>query len=344
MAPILESSGGDANRARLHLGDIGSAGRRAGAAPRRSDRIVTRPRGKRHPALVCWQASANAEATDPQAGRPAARGTGAEANRSSPVPAAGLDRPPEPASLTRAPATAPTHRVRLATDPADVRAAQRLRFEVFNEELGEGLDEAWLTGHDEDPFDAVCQHLLVEDCATDRIIGTYRLLPGPVAAASGLGYYSAQEFVFAPFDPYRPLILELGRACVHRDHRNHRVLSLLWRGIAAAARSCGARYLVGCSSLNSQDPEVGSATYAYLARHYLAPPGLRTVPTPDFAFPLRTDGPAEVPVPRLLAIYLAIGARICGPPALDRQFKTIDFLTLLDLTALPSTAARKYLG
>lgn len=235
------------------------------------------------------------------------------------------------------------YRVRLAGCDADLRAAQRLRFEVFNRELHEGLESAWLTGHDEDRFDAVCAHLLVEENTTGTIVGTYRMLPGPLAASSGLGYYSAQEFDFAPFEPHRARILELGRACVHQDHRNQTVVGILWRGIAIFARSCGARFLVGCSSITSQSPAEGAAMYRQLAEKYLAPAEFCTRPRPGYEFPLTPTAGVSAKIPRLMAAYLMIGCRICGEPAIDREFKTIDFLTLMDMDNAPTAVARKYL-
>lgn len=236
------------------------------------------------------------------------------------------------------------YRVRLATCEADLRSAQRLRFEVFNKELHEGLESAWLTGHDQDRFDAACAHLLVEENTTGAIVGTYRMLPGPVAASSGLGYYSAQEFDFAPFEPFRREILELGRACVHQDHRNQTVVGILWRGIAIYAHSCGARYLIGCSSLTSQDPAEGAAMYRQLEGKYLAPAAFRTQPMPSYSFPLPPPDGTAAKIPRLMAAYLMVGCRICGEPAIDREFKTIDFLTLMDIENVPAAVARKYLS
>lgn len=232
--------------------------------------------------------------------------------------------------------------MRLATGPDDVRLAQRLRFEVFNVEMQEGLAESFATGLDADAFDSVCDHLLVEEVASGQVVGTYRLQTG-TAAAGNRGYYSAQEFVFDPFEPARAEIIELGRACVGAQHRNLSVLSLLWKGIATYARERGARYLIGCSSLTSQDPAEGAAMYRQLAARHEAPVGWRTVPQPSHVCPL--DRVAEPPprIPKLLAAYLSIGARICGPPAIDREFKTIDFLTLLDLQALPIHIVQKYL-
>lgn len=234
------------------------------------------------------------------------------------------------------------YRFRLATHPDDVRSAQRLRFEVFNLELQEGLKESYATGLDADAFDDVCDHLLVEEVASGIVVGTYRIQTG-TTAAERLGYYSQQEFDFAPFEAARSEIVELGRACVHAQHRNLSVLSLLWRGIAGYARERRARYLIGCSSLTSQDAREGAAMYRHLESRHLAPEGWRTQPQPSHLCPL--DAPAErTPrVPKLLAAYLSIGARICGPPAIDREFKTIDFLTLLDLQSLPQHIVQKYL-
>ena len=177
-------------------------------------------------------------------------------------------------------AGADQYTVRLATSPADIRAAQSLRFMVFNLEL--------------------------------------------------------QEHRFTD------ALMQAGRACVHSEHRNLRVLSMLWKGIAAYAREHGCRYMVGCSSLTSQDAEEGIALYEMLARKHLAPIEFRTLPLPEWVCPLPAleREPAPVPrAPKLLTAYLSLGAKICAPPALDREFKTIDFLTLLDLKNLPASAA-----
>jgi len=233
---------------------------------------------------------------------------------------------------------------RIASRPVEIQAAQQLRFQVFNLELKEGLAQSYVTGLDADPFDAVCDHLIVEHLATRQIVGTYRLQTGR-SAAKNLGYYSAQEFDFAPFEPMREEIVELGRACVHRQHRNLIVLGLLWKGIADYAKALGARYLIGCSSLTSQDAAVGASAYTELCRKkHLADLAWRTRPTPAFECPLDRVTLDEVKIPKLLRAYLTLGAKICGAPALDRQFQTIDFLTLLDLEALPAGARERFLG
>ncbi len=243
------------------------------------------------------------------------------------------------------------YRLRLADSAQDREAVCRLRFRVFNLELGEGLESSYETGLDTDPFDAHCDHLLVEDKQEDKssrsIVGTYRMQSGNTAA-SHLGYYSAQEFELAPYEPLRPEILELGRASIDRDHRTPEVLTLLWRGIAQYASDMGLRYLMGCSSLTSKNPAEGWELYRQF-EHYRVSPEFATCPTEAYACPLFSD-PAKataldsVRVPKLLKTYLAIGARIAAPPAWDRAFGTIDFLTLLDLKLLSSAARNRFLA
>jgi putative hemolysin len=261
-------------------------------------------------------------------------------------------------STEAAKARRPKYVVRLAQNAEEVRRAQRLRFEVFNLELNEGLVESHFAGLDVDFFDNVCDHLIVEHVATDEIVGTYRLQTG-VRAAANIGYYSEREFDFTPYESLRGEMIELGRACVHAEHRNLNVLRLLWRGIAIYAVERKARFLIGCSSLSSQDPSEGAAMYRQLQSH-LAEPILRTHPKPELsvvaegddlglwrgagtyqpgATTLGTAGASS----KLLLAYLAIGAKVCGPPAIDREFGTIDFLTLLDLHSLPAIVRSHFL-
>ena len=233
----------------------------------------------------------------------------------------------------------PAYALRMAAHATDVQAAQALRFEVFNLELDEGLTQSYDTGLDADPFDAVCDHLIVDDLANGLVVGTYRLQTG-LRACDALGYYSAQEFDFAPFEAMRVQTIELGRACIHADHRNFTVLNLLWKGIASYAQERGARYLLGCSSLTSQDESVGAAAYKRLTPN-LAPPTWRTRPLSAFECKMDAVSPQTPHIPRLLSAYLALGAAICGPPAIDREFRTIDFLTWLDLESPTLQALRK---
>lgn len=216
------------------------------------------------------------------------------------------------------------------------------------------MESSYATGIDTDHFDVFCEHLLVEDKSNARVVGTYRMQSGTTAAMN-LGYYSAQEFEFAPYEPLRRDILELGRASIDREHRSPEVLTLLWRGIAQYANDMGLRYLVGCSSLNSKDPAEGWQMYRELER-YRVSPEFETVPTREYVCPTGQLCPSTQPgtepqdsavptkLPKLLKTYLTIGARICAPPAWDREFGTIDFLTLLDLKTLSSAARNRFLA
>jgi putative hemolysin len=238
--------------------------------------------------------------------------------------------------------TAADYALRRATSAQDVRAAQRLRYQVFNLELQEGLATSVASGLDADPFDAVCDHLLVEHAASGQVVGTYRMQTG-TTAATALGYYCAQEFEFAVYSPLRGQVVELGRACIAKEHRNFTVLSMLWRGIAMYAKEHNARYLLGCSSLTSQDPADGAAAFAAMQAN-MAPVQYQTVPCPGYQLDMTLAVAKNFKAPKLLSAYLALGAWICGPPALDRTFKTIDFLTLLDLQSPAMAQRRKRFG
>ncbi len=266
----------------------------------------------------------------------------------------------QPSPKPRIHAEVGRYRLRLAESIADRDAACRLRFKVFNIELGKGLERSYETGLDTDHFDLFCDHLLVEDKSADqrsshRIVGTYRLQSGQTALEN-LGYYSQQEFDFTPYQPIRSEVLELGRASIDREHRTPEVLTLLWRGIAQYANNRQLRYLLGCSSLNSVDQNHGWEIYRQLERSHVASE-LRTHPMPGYecaaqpkpALPSEYNSQqegekSEVKIPKLLRTYIAIGARICGAPAWDREFGTIDFLTLLDLRTISSSARNRFLA
>lgn len=238
-------------------------------------------------------------------------------------------------------ATTGLFRVGLAQTLDDLLECQRLRYRVFNCELGEGLEGSAKTGLDRDRFDFICDHLMVRDAATGELVGTYRMQSG-YRAKGNLGYYGEQLFDFSPFEKIRGQVLELGRACVHQEYRNTTALLMLWKGIARYAESCGARYLIGCSSLTSQNEQEGMALYEALREKYLAEPSLRTRPMPGRHCESNGTHTAPPRPPRLFRAYLEVSARLCGPPAIDREFKTIDFLTLLDLHQLPARVRTRF--
>lgn len=215
----------------------------------------------------------------------------------------------------------------------ELDAVLKLRFEVFNLELNEGLESSYLTGRDRDEFDTTCHHLIVTDTTTNETVGTYRVRSREMAEGAG-GFYSGGEFDLSDLPPHiLDSAVETGRACIARAHRNTRVLFLLWKGLAAYMLFNRKRYFFGCCSLASQDPREGIRALNHLQQQgHLHPalfvppqPGYECVPEGYFV----VDGQGAV-IPRLFETYLRFGAKVCGPPAIDRLFKTIDFFVLFD--------------
>ena len=155
---------------------------------------------------------------------------------------------------------------RFARTPEEIDAALRLRFEVFNLELNEGLNASFITERDEDEFDATCHHLVVIDRSTNAVIGAYRVRTFE-AAKTAFGFYSAAEFTVEDL-PMTVLTesMEIGRACIAREHRNSRVLFLLWKGLAMYSAFKRKRFFFGCCSLPTQDCAEGRRALRQLVR------------------------------------------------------------------------------
>lgn len=238
------------------------------------------------------------------------------------------------------------YRCRFARDHEDLHEVLQLRYRVFNLELGEGLDSSHASGLDLDVFDAQCHHLMVIHEPTARVVGTYRMQTAEMAS-EGRGLYSADEFDFSTWPPAMiARSCEIGRACIEAEHRHRRVLLSLWRGLGAYVVHNHKRYLFGCCSLTSQDPHEAARMREYLRCHGHIHPTLDLQPHADFDCAeqdLSTEGWEHVHVPTLFRTYLRYGAWICGRPAIDRRFKTIDFLALLDLDELdPELVLRQF--
>jgi putative hemolysin len=180
----------------------------------------------------------------------------------------------------------------------------------------------------------------------EEVVGTYRVQTREMAEEGGAGWYTAGEYDLSELPAWLlDAAVETGRACVAKEHRNGRVLNHLWKGLAAYLLHNRKRYLFGCCSLTSQDPHVAKSTHDFLAsgdfvRHDLR---VRTRPAyrcyePGFA----ADVDTSVRLPPLFASYLKLGSKILGEPALDREFKTIDFLALLDVADLDAHVHRTF--
>ena len=271
-----------------------------------------------------------------------------QAQRRSPQSSRPIDYPPFPEMLPMEAIEHGSYRVRFARTWEEVDQLLQLRYRVFNLELGEGLDSSVETERDEDPFDVHCHHLIVEMRDTGEVIGTYRMQTSEMAE-QGQGFYTAGEFDLDRLpEEISAEAFEIGRACISRDHRNRQVLFLLWKGLAQYVMNNRKRYLFGCCSLTSQDPAEGAEVLAFLAgRGHLhstitTPPleGLECLPKDSEITPL-TEAP-RTEIPALFKTYLRYGAKVLGPPAIDREFKTIDFCVLLDVQDLDPRSRRLF--
>lgn len=228
------------------------------------------------------------------------------------------------------------YRAAFARSTRELDQILRLRYEVFNLELGEGLDSNHESQRDLDPYDPQFHHLYVEDTRTEEIIGTYRMQTSAMAEA-GLGFYSADEFRFdqLPANIVSNAV-ELGRACIAKEHRSGRVLFLLWRGMLQYLRFNRHRYLLGCCSLTSQNPAEAEALFRHLRKERLLWEDFCLETTPEYTCPQAPEAEiasAAVSIPRLMQMYLDYGARMCSEPAIDHDFKTVDYLALFDFEA-----------
>lgn len=239
--------------------------------------------------------------------------------------------------------------VHFAWSPEDLDRVAKLRFEVFNLELKEGLDQSYETERDIDPYDPFCHHLMVSTlsgcCQGGELVGTYRLQTAQMAAENR-GFYT--QDIFDLRDVPSSIVessVELSRACVARGHRSQKVLFLLWRGLAGYMMFNRKRYLFGCCSLTSQDVDEGLRAYQYLQHSKKLHPQVKIHPVPSrecFDVAKVETSRAKFDLPQLFRIYLRYGALVCGPPAIDREFKTIDFPVLFDIDAMDPLSRRLF--
>ena len=229
----------------------------------------------------------------------------------------------------------------LASTPEEVREVQRLRYKVFIEAMGLSTLENQ-DGLDKDEFDAYCDHLIVRDSKTLKVVGTYRVM-SPHAARKMGRFYAEQEFDLGRLDNLRGSIAEAGRACIHPDYRSGGVIMMLWAGLAAFMKKEHCDYLIGCASISLSDGgHNAAALYHALADTHLAPPEYRVIP--HLPFPITEREPGHKPqVPPLIKGYLRGGAWVCGEPAWDPDFHCADLFLLLPLAKLDSRYARHYL-
>lgn len=248
----------------------------------------------------------------------------------------------------------PKHRLYIENGPYVIKTAEssweletalRLRHAIFYKEL---LNQTRPEGIDMDDLDAACDHLIVMEKTGGALLGTYRLVSSSFSAR----FFAADRFDISQLLALPGTKLELGRACVAPGYRSSAVFSCLWRGICAYLDRVNARYVFGCPSILSTDPQVVTEVLAFLRIQGYVLRGCELPALPHVRFPYQKDaaGCDRLPktsnskrlVPPLLRWYLKEGARVSDEPALDRHFQCTNLIALMDTTQLRAGFRRRF--
>ena len=228
----------------------------------------------------------------------------------------------------------------------EVRQAQRLRFEIFAGEMGAHLSTP-VPGHDIDLFDDFCEHLLVRDIASGNVIGTYRVLTPAQAKRVG-STYSDTEFDLTRLRHLRSRMVELGRSCVHADHRHGGVILALWGALAGFMVRNQLDTMIGCASIPMVHNGVASGDAAASIWHQLRQTHLAPIEyhvLPRLALPVdRPVALTPVEPPALIKGYLRLGAKVLGAPAWDPDFNSADLPMMMRIADLPARYRKHFLG
>lgn len=235
---------------------------------------------------------------------------------------------------------APRLSVSFAQGEEEVREAQRLRYQVFAEEMGVRLNTL-APGMDWDIFDSYCDHLLVRDHDTMEVVGTYRILSPAQARRIG-SYYAATEFDLTRLSHLLDRTAEVGRACVHANYRSGAVIAMLWSGVLNYMRQCGYDYLIGCASIGLADGgHTAASIYRRLSLEHMSPIEWRVFPRNALALDA-LDSNMIAPLPPLIKGYMRLGCYVCGEPAWDPDFNTADLLLMLPMSLIDQRYARHF--
>lgn len=249
------------------------------------------------------------------------------------------------------PDAGPSFTVKLAQTEDELRAAQRLRYDVFVRELGGGGE---MVDHDagleRDKFDPYFDHMLAIDDLTSEVVGVYRLLPGERAAELGQ-FYSEDEYDLTVLKQSGRKLLELGRSCVHRDYRGGTAMYHLWNGLAAYVNERDIEVLFGVASFHGTDVQELAQPLSMLHHNHLAPPDLRVRAQPEVFNSMDLVAPADldrraamVQVPALIKAYLRLGGFVGEGAFIDHSFNTTDVCLILDTARMNERQKRIYGG
>ena len=239
--------------------------------------------------------------------------------------------------------------VKIAKNKDELRAAQRLRYEVFHVEMGMDSASGSDKELDKDEYDRDSQHLVVIDKKSGFTVGTYRLLFN--SDNCKIGFHSEKIFDMHNIKKTEGVLLELGRSCIDKQYRNNMVINLLWNGIASVVKEHNVKYLFGCPRLNSKDMQAVNEEFSLLKQKYYSPEKFRVYPladneVSDLKEDLEIENPRRIyrKLPPLIRGYLNLGAKVCGRPAVNPEFGSVVILMLLPTDKIVNTYRRHFLG
>jgi len=234
--------------------------------------------------------------------------------------------------------------IKIADTDEYVESALKLRYEIFKEELDRKFE--FKGAIDKDEYDDQSHHLIVLENETDSVVGTYRLQTYE-QALNGNGFVSEKRFHLEQFsEEILKNSVEVGRACIRKEHRSGRVLFMLWKGFAGYLTHFEKRYLFGYSALETGSPAVASNTYQHLKeRGFLHPEHKIDVKenyrVKTYSQEYNSD---EVSIPPLLQNYLDVGCFICGEPSFSKTSAIAHFLILLDIENISDRTRKLFFG
>ncbi|WP_069131896.1 GNAT family N-acetyltransferase [Rhodohalobacter halophilus] len=234
--------------------------------------------------------------------------------------------------------------IKFAKTEEEVEEALRLRYRVFKEELGRDFD--FKEGVDKDRYDDQSHHLIVVENKTGKIVGTYRMQTFE-QAQKGNGFTSEVRFEVntLPEDVLKNAV-EVGRACISKEHRSGRVLFLLWKGFAGYLEHFNKRYLFGYAALDTSNLKIARNTFEYLKKEGHLHPDYYIEPKEEFK-PFDNPGDAEskeIEIPPLFKNYLDVGSKVIAGPSFDKKLNLIHFMILLDVEKISDRTRKMFFG
>lgn len=228
--------------------------------------------------------------------------------------------------------------LKTADSPFELRQVLKLRHDIFYKELQNKEAEDSL---DIDDFDSICDHLIIIDKKTSKVVGTYRVISSTFSDK----FYSACEFHIQKLLETPGNKLELGRACIHKDFRTGAIINLLWKGICEYIKKTDTKYMFGCASVQTVDTKEAASIMAYLRKNNLLSEEFRIAPTAKYQSNINEIAATESTedaLPALIQSYIKAGAKFQGAPALDKDFSCFDFFMLLDVDQMNKLFRRRF--